>query len=117
MTLDLDSLPAFQTDKLPELREYIQREGVLLKGEALELANALYYARKQVRDADEKGCAREHLADWHDSIAPLVQVCDCENIREMKLDRARRVLMAENSTLCAMLGQIQKERKAKAATA
>lgn len=108
--------PAFQTDRLPALSEYIKREGMLLKTEALEVVDALHLARKLLRDAEDNGCARVHLADWQKNIEPLVRICNTEAIYEMTLERARMVLTAENSLLSTMLLQLIKERSATSVT-
>jgi hypothetical protein len=115
--MSTDTAAVFQTDRLPELRDYITREGMLLKLEALQLADELSLARKLLHDAHEKGCARVHLADWHDNIERVLRICNDRPIDEMDRDTAQAVLQMENSTLSSMYLQILKERKAITASA
>lgn len=108
---------AFQTERLDVLRDYITREGMLLKAEGLQLADELSLARKLLRDAAESGCARVHLADWHDTIERVVRICHDRPIDEMERDTAQAVLQMALSTLSGMYLQIAKERKAITASA
>lgn len=106
----------YQTDKLGELIEYIKQEGLLTKGESIDLVNALFLAREDLRKVTLNGCNRSHAADWSDHLAPYVNVCSNENIREMKADRARQILRGEN-TVCEMLCSTVAQEKAVAKAA
>jgi hypothetical protein len=105
----------YQTDKLPELRAYVEQEGLLLKFEAMDLVDTLYLAREQLRRALQEGCAAPHLADWKRQLESVVLCVQSEPIRDMRADRARHVLTVAVQHMSAMLQQIkayQKESKA-----
>lgn len=114
MDLELAEAPdlVFQTDKLPELQAYIKQEGMLLKGEALDVIDALFLARKQLREIEQSGCARHHLAEWKRNLDSLVRICNEEPPHGMRLDRAREVLSMMSMVTSAMLGQIVQEQRA-----